>query len=337
MKDVGKLRAERAVKQSLDDLQESLLSVAALKSDAKIAAFFAELPTDEPGLSKSVDRLFAALTLPLQKGSAKYAKAVHSITNAQACVYHAIAYRDHAACQTSCPLLETFGIAEKMDDKDGPLATEERGILWSCLDELATLVFRARRADPPAVPTTDAIAADIQRRKATKARGPEPGEPVLASGAQGCLRSLCERRGASMPADAGEWPAALAAVDATAERCRTRDAALAQALQARCAFLGDAPFTEEDWEDLEKSVALATMQRAIPSDMLNNIEAYAHKLMAGMQDGTASLETLDIEQIGKQVLAGTSEADLNAFASQIDKIMPALGAMGANAPPGGKP
>ena len=29
------------------------------------------------------------------------------------------------------------------------------------------------------------------------------------------------------------------------------DAALARALQARCAFLGDAPFTEEDWEDLE--------------------------------------------------------------------------------------
>ena len=109
---------------------------------------------------------------------------------------------------------------------------------------------------------------------------------------------------------------------------------MADELLKHCPYLGSAPFTDEDWSDIERAIALNTMPSSIPTDMMKSIEGYAQKLMADISSGQASLDNLDIEEIGRSVLAGSSQQDLESFATKIEQIMPALNAMGAMRPDG---
>ena len=57
------------------------------------------------------------------------------------------------------------------------------------------------------------------------------------------------------------------------------------------------------------------------------IETVANKLMQDLSSGKADLSSLSMESIGQQVLAGVSQEEMAQFASNIDKIMPALGSL----------
>jgi hypothetical protein len=72
------------------------------------------------------------------------------------------------------------------------------------------------------------------------------------------------------------------------------------------------------------------MGSAIPDGMMRGIEQVASKLASDLQAGKADLASLDLESIGQSVLNGASQADVSAFAANLDKILPALDRM---APP----
>lgn len=329
MKDVTRAKRENAFQELWKDLRESLQSSKLYASCPSTEQLFKDYESMSP--STMVDDWMKTLDLTLAKGSAKYAKAVSSITDSPACVYHALAYRDVKSCRASSPLFGKFDFLHKMEDADSGISQEERTIVWDCIDELTAVAFQARRRTPPTVPSTQDIAANISKRKAAKTDA----EPVLSGGVVELWKGMCDRRKVSMPDDAESPQSVLAELGWSSEKCKHPDGSMTDDLLKHCPYLGSAPLTDEDWTDIERAIALNTMHSSIPVDMMKSIEGYAHKLMADISSGQASLETLDIEEIGRSVLAGSSQQDLESFATNIEQIMPALNAMGAMNP-GGK-
>jgi hypothetical protein len=323
VKDVTGTKREEAFQELWIDLKESLQSTKLYASCPSTVQLFAASETKAP--SEMVDDWIAAVDMTLSKGSAKYAKAVSCINNSPACVYHAIAYRDVKSCRASSALFEKFDFLQKMEDAESDVSQQERGIVWECIDELTSVALRARRRTSPTVPTPQDIAANISKRKAVKTDT----EPVLSGGVTELWRGLCDRRKVSMPDDAEPPQTVLSELGWSSEKCKRPDALMADELLKHCPYLGSAPLTDEDWSDVERAIALNTMHSSIPMDMMKSIEGYAQKLMADISSGQTSLDNLDIEEIGRTVLSGSSHADLESFATNIEQIMPALSAMGA--------
>lgn len=72
------------------------------------------------------------------------------------------------------------------------------------------------------------------------------------------------------------------------------------------------------WEYVDGLAGLANMRRQIPRGMLGHIESAANGLASG------DLASLDLAQIGQQVLADANENEIEEFAGNIEGIFGAL-------------
>ena len=88
--------------------------------------------------------------------------------------------------------------------------------------------------------------------------------------------------------------------------------------------LGGDPYTPDQISVVERMRNLVTMDDSIPSDMMKGIEAVASKLVNDINSGRCDMANLDLESIGQQVISGVTDDDMTKFASNLDKIIPAL-------------
>jgi hypothetical protein len=72
---------------------------------------------------------------------------------------------------------------------------------------------------------------------------------------------------------------------------------------------------------------LSRVQKHIPAAMLGKIESYASQLAGKITAGEQDLQGLDLQAIGEDVLRQCSEDDMNALASNIGDLLPALGSL----------
>ena len=115
-----------------------------------------------------IESFATELRTPLTRGCAKYARAVHSITDSPAVVYHARcvprlcrrARRVHSS-------LEEINLTTKLPT----LSVENRDIFWQYVTELSQLSLDYVKEPYPQVPTVDAIAANIHTRRPRCERG----------------------------------------------------------------------------------------------------------------------------------------------------------------------
>lgn len=279
---------------------------------------------DKDKMKEGVNKWYEAMCMPLVKGCAKYAKAVQSITGESALIYHAVAYKDVDAAHASSEYMRELNLPAKL--ASDRMDAKARAIFWEYLDELNALTFKAERADVPKVPTTDEIAADIKRRKTG-------GASSVQGGLAQTWHALCDARGGATVADSSAIPRRLSAAaaakhgDATVgEGCQNRDpAAFAALAEAMPEVKGNnSEPTDEQWKLLSKALGLADMESAIPPNMLRGIEGVASKLAQDIAAGKADLGSINIEALGQQVLSGVDPADVDSFADNLDKILPAL-------------
>lgn len=278
---------------------------------------------DEAKMREGVAKWHQAMCTPLAKGCAKYAKAVQSITGKSALIYHAVAYKDVDAAHASSEYMQDLDFPAKL--ASDRMDAKARAVFWEYMAELSALAFKAERADLPDVPTAAQIAADIKRRKA-------PAGGSVQGGLAQAWQALCDARGSAGTFDAATLPSRLAKAAAApfgeetvgAGCQRSEPAAFAALAEAMSELQGDPP-TEEQWKLLSRALSLADMEAAIPPNMLRGIEGVASKLAHDIVAGKADLGSLDIEALGQQVLAGVDTADVDSFADNLDKILPALG------------
>lgn len=336
MKDIFAAKARSSFWEIMKDFAESLN--ATFPDCPEIQDWYLYMtnvvPNDKKLLSEGVDKWHAGMLDPLKKGCAKYAKAVSSITQKPAMVYHAIAYHDMEAADASSEQLAQLGLSSKIMK----MSEEERSIYWQYLEELNRHSFEALRDTPPSVPTSKEIAEDIKRRKHQNVKTNATG--AVKQGAYDLWQSLCDARGGT---------AVLSQVysnDSLTSKISTllSDEALSHSLKAHspeafstlCESIpelkGDPP-TEEQWGIMDKAIGLTTMNDSIPASMMSGIESMASKLAQDIASGKADLSTLNIEAIGEQVMSGIPAGDMSSFANNIDKILPALQALQPR-PPG---
>lgn len=276
----------------------------------------------EPGplQKRFVTRWSEELFTPLVKGCAKYSKAVTSITSCSACVYHAVQYKDAQACDASFSIMGSLNL----ERKTATMGDVERSLVWEYLDELSRLALKSTRSKPPVVPTSEDIAQNIAKRKSER-QADDPKATTLHSGVNDLWNDFCATRGAKIPDDVDRDVATILVThNITTDTCKNRDEAV---VRNAFPYLGDAPFTSEEWKALEQIVALVTMKGAIPSNMMRGIETMAHKLMNDMGSGAVDLSSLDVQNIGQEVLSNVSKEEVNAFAQNIDKLLPAISCM----------
>lgn len=325
MKDIFTIRARNTFFETLRYFLESLTSnYSDCPGVTEWNRWFDAIQSDEQK-QQCVQSWVQALEEPLKKKSAKYARAVKSITAYQALVYHAIMYHDVDAMMTSSEYFSQLNLSSKIQS----LTNENVAILWQYLEELSNSAYASVRRTPPQVPTNNEISADIAKRKGTTTSD----TPGLKTGLHEMWGKLCEIRGASHNSIAPDVIAfqlhelSLNKFDDSSinELCKNHDLRAFTKITEVFPFLsGERPFNDEEWSLFEKCMSLSTMHSNIPLPMMQGIEDVANKLVADINSGKTDLSSLNVEAIGQQVLSGVSQADMNEFAKNMNKIIPAM-------------
>lgn len=348
---------KRALKIHYEVLQEFLENLAQVfPEDAELKdgiLFNNNVVTgNETKMLEGVEAWVENMSEPLKKGSAKYMKAVESITGKPACVYHAFAYRDTAAmyASSSSPALQRLDLHEKMQSDAWDVKSKE--ICWEYLDELCRTAYDAvPGATPPSVPSRDDIQKDIARRKASSTTGASgfgsnpasQNNQSVNSGVKETFQRIClvrEVQGAedlcadTLAANLSKAASKTLCVnneDVTlGDLCRQQVDKGFYGVMKLCHPEGDwgdetREISSEVWDLTNKCLGLATMKSAIPAPMMMGIENMANKLVNDIASGKTDMSSLNVEAIGQQVLSNVSPEEMSEFANNIDKILPALG------------
>lgn len=282
--------------------------------------------TDEDERTKCLQHWVDALDTPLAKKTAKYGRAVKSITGKKATVYHAIVYRDMPAMVTNSTYIASLIVPSKLAD----MSAEDKVLFWQYMKELSESAFKALRRSIPAVPSPSEIGDDICKRKGTSHLPSQ----ALKTGFKEMWTQLCATRAAVVDEslDMDDVATKLSALTSTvvndvvfSSLCTARDVVAFEKIVEVFPYLNAATlFTESEWAMFEQCMSLAMMHTNIPKPMMQGIETVATKLLSDIQSGKADLASLDVDAIGKQVLSGVSQNDIEHFAKNMDKIIPSI-------------
>lgn len=335
MKDVFATRAEEEFWKLLGEFCDSLMTTFPDCTECKDwHLWLNNIVIPEPqakkkGISKWVEHLSG----PLKKGCAKYTKAVLSITETAPIIVHAVCYHDVDAAHASCEWIQGFNFPEKLQ----AMGDEEKAIFWQYFEELNTNAFKALRKPLPKVPTSAEIAENIAQRRGQKQSsggpssfgGTSQSNSSLNQGIVEAWKQLLIRRECSSTTCDDSVLKRLKEFSNSAfvEQLKQKDEATLAKFLSTFPELGDAPLTAEDADIVLKVMNFIVMDASIPNDMMKGIESMASKLVDGIASGDMTLADLNVESIGQQVLQGVSQKDINEFAENIDKIMPALGGL----------
>lgn len=281
---------------------------------------------------------------PLKKGSAKYIKAVESITGSSPVVYHAFAYRDSSAIYASSTSESLLSLDLHNKLQTPQFDANSKAVLWEYMDELNRTAYLAvgktfNHSTPPSVPSREEIHADIQRRKSSSSGASSIGQnQSVAQGVHDLVSKFFRTRGkgASPPDISCICKCVTHASEESIDGKKIADACKNEEEAGFFAFLASLDdkvdwskesVSSEEWDSVSKAISLSAMQSAIPGRMMSGIENVANKLAKDLMDGKTSFADLNVEAIGQQVLSGVDTDELNEFTKNIEKILPALGGM----------
>lgn len=311
MKDVFASRCVRDFGTLVADFADSLDET--LKND-DVKGWVSHVRASQP--QELIEEWNAVITTHMNRQHAKYVRAVASITNSPVIVYHAIRYKDATAidaCQSPLKGLKCTKCVTDLSESDAVL-------FWKYMWELCDLCYKWKQLPAPTVPTTTEIGEDIQRRRTQRdapssSSGTVPEVKGLNQGVDELWSQLCKKRDVTVPI-----------TEAIRERIRecVRAEVTGPSLNVSFPDLGKEPYTPEQIAIVDRMKNLVTMDDAIPTDMMKGIEAVATRLVKDINNGRCDLASLDIESIGQQVISGVNEDDMSKFASNLDKIIPAL-------------
>lgn len=287
--------------------------------------------------ARSLETYLSNLETPLLKGCAKYSRAVQSLTNSSATVYHALQYKDVAAANASCDIFADLDLPAKLQVMQEKNTVD---VFWDYVHEMNTKCFQAKRKPKPPVPSVQDISEDIRRRKLPKGAAGGGGGGASGESSSEMLKGLHEVW--CRLCDARALPSPVAPDDTVRTRLSAIAAGVEGDFEAACmskrqemqerifqAFPelckdNDKDLGETEWTLLVKAVGLLHMHEHIPGNMMRSIENVAQKIAQDITSGTSDLSSLNLEEIGNQVLANVNPADVSAFAKNIDSILPAL-------------
>jgi hypothetical protein len=332
MKDIFSSRAQARFVETLLSFLESLLelfpSCLGVKEWTEWLSCLSESSNDKKSRLEATRGWVDAMSHPLKRGCAKYSKAIESIVGSPASVYHSVAYHDISALNESSPYFATLSLKSKVES--AVMDKQSVSIFWEYMDDLNKQAYLSTRAIPPRIPTTMEIKADIQMRKGVGVAN----KPILNHGMHEVWATFCKMRGVvDAPTSEDDLSGKLYKIATTnyeggksgLELCRARSVQWFESLVETAPYLGTGPpSNEEEWDLLDRALSLCTMEGSIPPPMMQGIESVANKIAMDIESGKMTLGSLNIEDVGKQVLSNLSPEEMSSFAKNLDKIIPAM-------------
>ena len=82
--------------------------------------------------------------------------------------------------------------------------------------------------------------------------------------------------------------------------------------------------SDSTWTAMAQMTSITAVSKSVPSNMMSRIEGMASRLAEDIASGKTDLNSVDLNDIGQQVLAGCDENDMSKFADNISDLLPVL-------------
>lgn len=336
MKNNFKNRARKTFWEITLELAESISTQFPSCADTKDLILYANnvIIGDESEEEKGIISWFNSMLEPLKK--TKYSKAVERINGTPACVYHAIQYKDHEAllASSSSVTLKRLNLSGKLTDSS--FSEENKALFWKYLNEMNKNACEFIGKEFPYVPSREEIAENIKKQKTSDSGSSS--QSTMLKGFLTSLSTFCEMRGSKNCYDlSGEsecskqftrWvTVSKMNVDETNVPllCKQRNPKSITVLSKEFPEISwEHDVNEKEWGVLDKLFSYCQVGNAIPGQMMGKIENMANKLAGEIMSGKQDLASMDLQKIGEEVLSQCNPNDMNHFANNIDKILPAI-------------
>jgi hypothetical protein len=349
--DASRTRAINAMLAFLEALQDTFPECQ-LCQDA-VVNFNKLVVPDEYLQDQACYKWLHALAAPLPASVAKYAPPLERLIGNTPQIYHALAFKDGDTL-VQCghiPLIEHLALGEKWHRPD---FAEDRHVMLAYIEHITKVTLEYCHVEglgpAPEVPTREEIEAEISRYAAEQREALPAEEVNVGSAFAATLGSIAEMLEMHSETSSAEAPPTTAQLQSEWDllmknerfqaMCDARDIGAIACLEtssipafanARESYLRmDEAAQEELWGAINNLVSFSTVAGIMPPNLRGKIENVAAGLAADIQNGTLSLDDLNPDKlmaIGNSVLAGTTEADVQALAGSMDKLLPAVATM----------
>lgn len=289
----------------------------------------------EPKITEQIDRWFENMNSPINPKKTKYAKAIERITQNPAVVYHALSYRDVPALKDNLEsdTVNRVKLFEKYDSEKMNDALKAK--MWKFLDKITAACYEAKAATLPQVPTRLEIQENIRLRKEkqtdespsmTKAFQTHVNALCRMTGSTPVLENADDRKIRDMMSRWHTFSNEKTNESSNSSLCNEMNISVIPSLATAFPELNiDAEqMTPDMWKNIIQLNGFSTVTEKIPSKMMGRIEDMASKLAGDIVAGRTDMASVDLNDIGQQVLSGCDEQDMSNFANNIESILPAL-------------
>lgn len=289
--------------------------------------------------TETIDGWVRNMMAPLNKKKVLYSKAVERITGDRAVCYHACVYKDADGfgSSTTSKLLKDIDCETKY--KDERMTEDDKALFWKYIEKLNASAFEFTGEPVPRVPSREEIRENIAMNRKSPA---DADQPSVSKAFASSLNKLYDRHNKST---------LKATDDAQIEEAMTKWAELGKQVvedgktlsslvstQSKAAEavirqeFGLNEFEEEDWKLVQNLYSYAAVGNAIPQRMMTRIEDLAGKIADDIVTGKKDMSSVDLTEIGHQVLAGCSPEDMQKFAGNLDELLPVIGKFANSTP-----
>ena len=267
--------------------------------------------------------------------SVKYGKAIRSIQGREARCYHACDYKDFDAL---CLSIEALAAYRKDYDAAG---VEDKRAFWSFVTTINHAVQQSFGEEAVCAPSREQIQQDIDARKATRGASELPS---ATNAFKMTVHSHFEAKGCAVPSSLEaqseeEWQAVcdryVKAMSTPHDKstfeelCKARDPLVFQQEwpvldEVRQLWKDDVPVPDECWKCMGQMNSFAQVHGNIPTNMMKNIEDYAQKIALDITSGKMSLDSMNLDRMGQDVLSQCSTEDMEKLANNMSALLPSI-------------
>lgn len=298
---------------------------------------------DGDAINEALNHWMSHLSTPLTK-KVKYAKAVERITKSATTVMHALKYHDMDGIEShiKSELATKLDIFSKF--KDDKITDDVKKVVWKFLEKISTSAHEAKEKAIPTIPSRHDIQENIRNRKKETA---DEGPPSMQRAFMTHINALCKTWGQSAVLEDDDvkiksWMTRWSIFAQKEVNGVKNNARLAEkdptVIDDMCKDFPElhipADFVLEDgvWVNLSQLTSFSTVVEAIPTGMMGRIEDMANKLADDIVSGKTDMASVNLNDIGQQVLSQCNEGEMDKFAGNINSLLPALQAFQTQMP-----
>lgn len=279
-----------------------------------------------------IDQWFQNVNTRLSK-KVKYCKAVERIIQELPTVYHACEYNDIDSLEKSseAPILSKVDLFTKY--KSDVMSNDDKKVFWKYIKALNEHSFKYFDKRLPYVPTRDQIQKNIKEQKSQKTHTDET--PSMNKAFQTSFTELyktCKVNDISINDEKmndimNRWACfSKDSIDGTkvTTLCNKKYGCVLAKLEEYVPEIKIDNVSDDLWELINQLNGYATVGQNIPTKMMGKIENLATRLADDIVSGKADLASMNLNEIGREVLSQCDENDMSTFAQNIDTLLPAL-------------